>query len=129
MKQNYLRDLLSFYFISQSLLVPSKSFLLNRAVRSRPVKEMRWLTGITGYTLMEMLRQSWLAVKVRPFSLLIKKKFNLLAPEKNIIKICKTLEWLSRLIDQPINFEGKQSFCFRRHRYKLKCPKNSRGEC
>ena len=32
----------------------------------------RWLTGITGYTLMGMVRQSWLAVKVRPFSLSIK---------------------------------------------------------
>ena len=56
----------------QPLLVPFKSFLLNRAVRSRPVKEMRWLTAITGYTLMGMVRQSWLAVKVRPFGLSIR---------------------------------------------------------
>ena len=61
-----------FFFITQSLLVPFKSFLLNRAVRSRPAKEMRWLTGITGYSLMGMVRQSWLAVKVRPFGLSIK---------------------------------------------------------
>ena len=86
-----LRDLLSFCFTSQSLLVPSKSFLLNRAVRPRPVKEMRWLTGITGYTLMRILRQSWLVVKVLPFSSLI-KKFNHLALPKNSMKICKTLK-------------------------------------
>ena len=55
----------------QSLLAPFKNFLLNRAGRSRPVKEMRWLTGITGYTLMGMVRQSWLAVKVRHVSLLV----------------------------------------------------------
>ena len=61
-----------FYFIWQSLLVRFKSFLLNRAVRSRPVKEMRWLTGIIGCTLMGMIRQSWLAVKLRLFFLLIK---------------------------------------------------------
>ena len=60
-----------FFFFFKSLLVPFKSFLLNRAMRSRPVKEMRWLTGITGYPLMGMVRQSWLAVKVPCFSLLI----------------------------------------------------------
>ena len=69
-KINYLYTILIFvksvfFFITQSLLAPFKSFLLNRAVRSRSVKEMRWLTGITGYTLMGMVRQFWLAVKVR----------------------------------------------------------------
>ena len=66
--QLLLRDLLSFCFTLQSRLAPSKSSLLNRAVRSRPVKETRWLTGITGYTLKGMLRQYWFVVKVRPFS-------------------------------------------------------------
>ena len=59
------------FVITQSLLVPFKSSLLNRAVRSRPVKEMVWLTGITGYTLMGMTRPSWLAVKVGHVSLLV----------------------------------------------------------
>ena len=60
------------FFFFKSLLVSFKSFLLNRAVRSKPVKEMRWLTGIPGYTLMRMVRHSWLAVKVPSFSLSIK---------------------------------------------------------
>ena len=58
-------------FISQFLLVLFRSFLLNLAVRSRPVKEMRWLMGITGYTLMGMVRQSWRAVKVRLFKVTV----------------------------------------------------------
>ena len=66
------RSILSvFSLITQFLLAPLESFLLKRVARSRTVKEMRWLTGITGYTLMGMVRQSWLTVKVRHVRLLV----------------------------------------------------------
>lgn len=42
-----------------------ESFQQNRAMRSQPAKEMRWLRGNTGYTLMGIVGSSRPTVKVK----------------------------------------------------------------